>query len=132
VWASFLAVPTGRYAFENPQALLGFLARLAERRVTEAFRSRFQTERNDIARELPTGGGDQAQNRIPAPPGTPSQWVIAGEEWERIVSRFPPGHRAILERLREGYTLDDIARMANVSRSTVDRIVRRLKDLTKC
>lgn len=44
--------------------------------------------------------------------------------------RFPIGHRVVLERLREGHGYEDIARMANVSMSTVNRVVRRLKEMT--
>ena len=40
-----------------------------------------------------TDGGDQI--RSPAP--TPSQWVIAGEEWDRLSGRFPEGQRVVLE-----------------------------------
>jgi RNA polymerase sigma-70 factor (ECF subfamily) len=128
VWASFLAIPSDRYMFDNPGALVAYLTRMAEFRVVEVFRQRFETQKNDIARELPADdqvGGD----RLPGSGATPSQWAIAGEEWERITGRFPPGHRMILEWLRDGHTNEDVARLANVSLSTVNRIVRRLKDL---
>jgi RNA polymerase sigma factor (sigma-70 family) len=131
VWASFLAVPADRYAFDGPQALLAFLNRVAYHKVVEVFRRRFGTGRDDITREVaadPTDRGEQDRLRSPAP--TPSQWAVAGEEWERLLSRFPAGHRAIVERLREGHSYEDVASLANVSRSTVNRVVRRLKELT--
>jgi RNA polymerase sigma-70 factor (ECF subfamily) len=56
--------------------------------------------------------------------------VIAGEEWEQLRGRFPEGQRVVLELLRAGHSYEDIARLASVSVSTVNRIVRRLKDLT--
>ena len=129
VWASFLALPADRYTFASPQALLGFLARVAQNKVIEAFRRRFRTQKNDIARERaePRDGGT---DEPPAPTPSPSQWAVAGEAWERLLKNVPPGHRVIVERLREGHTYEDIARMTNVSVSTVNRIVRRLKDLT--
>src|SRR3954469_20772538 len=55
VWASFLAIPADRYAFDNPQALLAFLTRMAHHRVIEVFRQRFETQKNDITREQPAG-----------------------------------------------------------------------------
>lgn len=129
VWASFLAVPADRYTFDSPAALLGFLTRVAETKVALVFRKRFTTQKDDISRERWTTG-TKVESEPPSPAATPSQWLIADERWERLLARFPDGHRVILERLREGYSIEDIARMAGVSPRTVDRIVRRLKDLT--
>ena len=58
-----------------------------------------------------------------------SQVAVAGERWADWVRRLPPGHRAVLERLRDGHTHEEVAAMLNVSVRTVERIVRRLKDL---
>jgi RNA polymerase sigma-70 factor (ECF subfamily) len=130
VWASFLAAPPDRHAFENPQALLAYLRQVAYNKLADVHRLRFKSQKANIRRESPVGDdGGPDEFRSPSP--TPSQWAIAGEEWDRLISQFPAGHRAILQRLREGYSHDDIARMARVSLSTVDRIVRRLKDLTR-
>jgi RNA polymerase sigma factor (sigma-70 family) len=130
VWASFLTLPADRYAFDTPQALLAFLNRVAHNKVTEVFRQRFGTQKDDVTREDPDGTRAAARDQLPSPGPTPSQWAVAGEAWERLLSRVPPGYWPILERLREGYTHEDIARMTNVSIATVNRIVRRLKDLT--
>jgi DNA-directed RNA polymerase specialized sigma24 family protein len=130
VWASFLATPPDRYAFDSPQALLGFLKRVAHNKVVEVFRHRFETQKDDVTREVAAGdlpGGKE----FPSPSPTPSQWVIAEERWEQLLGHFAVGHRVILERLREGHNNEDIARMANVSLSTVNRVVRRLRDLTR-
>jgi RNA polymerase sigma-70 factor (ECF subfamily) len=130
VWASFLAAPADRYKFDTPQALLAFLNRVAYHKVVEVFRRRFETRKDAVTREEPVEEWEHGPDRLRAPTPTASQFAVAGEEWERLLSRFPPGHRAIIERLREGYTHEDIARMANVSVTTISRIVRRLKDLT--
>jgi len=131
VWASFLALPPGRYTFDTPAALLGFLNRVAHRKVVEGFRRRFETQRDDVNREVPLDDPEvEHPDGPPARTATPSQYVVAGEELTRLLSHLPPGYRVIVERLREGYTLDDVARMAGVSRATVNRVVRRLKELT--
>jgi RNA polymerase sigma-70 factor (ECF subfamily) len=127
VWASFLALPAGRYTFESPEALLEFLRQVAYHKAVEGFRRRFETQRDDANREVSAAG---AVDNVPSKDATPSLHAIAGEELDRLLSRFPPGYRVIVERLREGYTHADIARMAGVSRSTVERVVRRLKELT--
>jgi len=129
VWASFLAIPAEKYNFDTPQALHAFITRIAYNRVVEVFRQRFETQKEDISRET-TPNDDDGRDQVPSRAPTASQFAIAGEEWERIRSRFPAGHQKILEWLREGYTNDDVARLAKVSLSTVNRIVRRLKNLT--
>jgi RNA polymerase sigma-70 factor (ECF subfamily) len=126
VWASFLGVPADRLSFENPAALLAYLKQVAYHRAVEVYRRRFETEKDAIVRETTGDPGRRAVAQTP----TPSMCVAAGEEWERLVSQFPEAHRVILRRLREGHELEDIARMAGVSVSTVSRVVRRLKELS--
>jgi len=129
VWASFQALSPERYTFASPQALIGFLTRVAHNKVVEVFRQRFGTQKNDIAREQPAAR-DGTENEPPSPAPSPSQWAIAGERWERLLEGVPPGHRAIVLWLREGHNYEDIARMTKLSVSTVNRVVRRLKELT--
>lgn len=129
VWVSVLAVPHDRYQFATPAAFLGFLARVAQNKVAEE------------ARRLPdppgaAGGRDgsapdrgQVVEGLPSPDPSPSQMAVAGELWEQLLDHVPARHRVIIERLRDGHTYDDIARMAGVSPRTIKRIVRRLKEL---
>jgi RNA polymerase sigma factor (sigma-70 family) len=128
VWASFLVAPD-RYRFDTPQALLKFLTRVAHHKVVEVFRQRFATQKADLTREVALPG-DGLREEPPSASASPSQWAIAGEQWERMLRHVPPGHRVVVERLREGHDYKDIARLTNVSVSTVNRIVRRLKNLT--
>jgi RNA polymerase sigma-70 factor (ECF subfamily) len=127
VWVALLAAPADRYTFDSPQALLGFLNRVAYRKVVDVFRQRFETQKADVTREQADGG---ELNPLRSPGPTPSQWAIAGEEWDRLLNRFPPGHRAVLERLREGHSNEEVARLTNLNLTTVNRVIRRLKDLT--
>jgi RNA polymerase sigma factor (sigma-70 family) len=130
VWASFLAVPQERYTFETPQALLGFLCRVAHNKVVEVFRQRFETQKDDVTREQRVDEVEGGRDGLASAAPTPSQHAVAGEQWERLLSQFPAGHQEVVRRLRDGYSHEDIARMSNVSLSTVNRIVRRLKALT--
>lgn len=131
VWASFLAAPPDRYSFESIPALVAFLNRVAFNKVMDVMRRRYGSENDGVAREAPAELAEAVGDRLRVRHPTPSQWAIAGEEWDRLLGEFPPSYRIILQRLREGYTYDDIARMAGVSVSTINRIVRRLKDLTR-
>lgn len=127
VWASVVALPADRCRFPTPDALVGFLARVAENKVVDVTRSRMGTARRDVTREepLPASGGAAPPARDPSP----SQWAAGNDDWERLTARFPAGHRAILERLRDGYTQAEIADLTGVGVRTVERIVRRLKDV---
>lgn len=129
VWASFLATPPGRYVFDSPHALIGFLTRVAHHKVVEAFRNRFATQGNNIGREVPAPEPG-AEHPLPSSAPSPSQWAIAGEQWARLLDNVPAGHRVIVRLLRDGHNYEDIARITNVSLSTVNRVVRRLKELT--
>jgi RNA polymerase sigma factor (sigma-70 family) len=130
VWASFLTTPPDRYDFATPAALLGFLVRVARDKVADAARrpeARSGIGNNDAH---PLIRNDEVLDELRSPDPTPCESAVAVEEWERILGRFPPGYRVILERLRDGYTHEDIAQMSEVCVNTVKRIVRRLKDMT--
>ena len=130
VWASFLALDPGRYRFADPDALVGFLCRVARNKVVEVFRKRFATTKHDITREVPyPPEGEDSRNGVPGPGPTPSQAAMAGERWADLVRRLPEGHRVVLERLREGHTHEEVAALLSINVRTVERIVRRLKDL---
>jgi RNA polymerase sigma-70 factor (ECF subfamily) len=128
VWTAFVAAPPDRYSFESPQALLRFLQKLAENKVAEEFRHRFETQKVDITREVPAADAAEG-HEPPSHEPTPSELAIAAERWEQLLGSLAPGHRVILERLREGHTNAEIANLTGVSLSTVNRVVRRLKEL---
>lgn len=129
VWASFLTVPPEQVQFDSPQALQGFLQRIAYNKVVETLRQA-DAQKRDISREVRLEPLELDRRTALPSVATPSQWAIADEEFERLLSQFPDGHQAIILRLREGHSIEDIARLTNVSVSTVSRIVRRLKDIT--
>src|SRR5215203_3849633 len=93
VWSSFLTVPAGQYTFDTPEALLGFLNRMAYNRVVEVFRQRFGTQKHDITREQTiVAGADPPTETVAARTASPSQFAIAGEQWDRLLGNFPEGH----------------------------------------
>lgn len=130
VWASFLLLPLDRYAFDGATAFIAFLQRVASNKVVEAFRRRFETVKDAFAREMPIETRSDGRRQPLAATATPSQYAIAGETLEALLDRFPPGHRQIILRLREGYSNAEIARLANVSLTTVNRVIARLHELT--
>jgi RNA polymerase sigma-70 factor (ECF subfamily) len=129
VWASIVAMPPDRYEFDGPNGLLGFLTRVAQNKVIDVTRQRLHTQRRDVNREerLPQVA-DECDAALHDRGPTPSQRASGREEWEQVLDRFKPHERAILERLREGYTHEEIAAMAGVCTRTVERIVRRVRE----
>jgi RNA polymerase sigma-70 factor (ECF subfamily) len=131
VWASFLALPPDRTTFPTPDALVAFLNRVAYHRVLEAHRDRFVRQRDNINRETPIDDADgEHPENLRSPTPTPSQYAIAGEALDQLLSRLPAGYQVVVQRLREGYSHAEIARMAGVSLTTVNRVIRRLKEMT--
>lgn len=130
VWASFLAAPPDRNTFQTYEALIAFLRQIARNKVADVARRRFGSAKDDAAREVPIDATDGTCCRAaPARTPTPSQFIMADEELDNLLGHLPAGYRAIVLHLRDGYSLDEIARLTMVSRSTVDRVVRRLKEI---
>ena len=122
VWASFCAMNCATYQFPTQVAFEGYLTQIALNKVIEASRRRFANRDYGNTRE---------ENLVPVvgQEPTPSQWAIAGEQWSRIAATLPAPHVAIIERLREGFTRQEVADMGKVTLRTVVRIVQRVQRL---
>lgn len=132
VWASFCHIPPGTHTFTSPEDLGGFLARIAQFKVIEVCRRRFQTEAYDVTREQPlhrVKDGAVVPLPLPGRGATPSQVAIADERWAAIAAILPASHLAVIERLREGYTQKEVAEMSGMTDRNVRRIVDRVKEL---
>jgi len=132
VWASvldtFKACTPSKWPFSSPDRLASYLARVARGKVADVFRQRFLTRKRNIVREcgLRDVGADQLCRVGP----NPSSLVIASETIELLERSLPAAHKCVVGLLVDGYTHEDIARMTGLSVSTVNRIVRRLKDVS--
>ena len=67
-----------------------------------------------------------AAEHLRSPGATPSQYLIADEEWERLLSSQPPAGRRILLMLRQGQSHGEIASEVGVHERTIRRLLRRL------
>jgi RNA polymerase sigma factor (sigma-70 family) len=132
VWASFFAVPAERYLFPTPNSLVAFLSQMACNKVLEATRKRLGTAYHDISREEsldsphPDQGGSVGE-ALCARLATPSQYVIADERWQQIIRGLPPGHRRVLELLRDGHSQVEIVEKLGVHRKVIQRLVEHLE-----
>jgi RNA polymerase sigma factor (sigma-70 family) len=132
VWASFFQLPAERCLFPTPESLVAFLSRMASNKVMEATRRRIGTVNRDMEREQsldaphPEQGGNVGE-AVHARVATPSQYVIADERWQRIIRGLPPGHRRILELLRDGHSHVEIAETLGVHRKVIQRLLEHLQ-----
>ncbi len=130
VWASFCTLPPGRFDFDTPADLGGFLARVAQNKVIEVCRRRYGTRAYDVTRERPlVRSADGAEVPVPGREATPSQFAVADERWATIAASLPAAHLPVAERIREGYTQKEVAAMTGFTDRTVRRIVDRVKEL---
>jgi RNA polymerase sigma-70 factor (ECF subfamily) len=132
VWASFFQVPAEQASFDSPAALVTFLSRMAAHKVMETTRKRLGADKHGSARATsldaphPEQGGAVGE-RLPADIATPSQFVIADERWQLMIQGLPPGHRRILELLREGHSHVDIAEKLGLHRRVIQRLLHHLE-----
>jgi RNA polymerase sigma factor (sigma-70 family) len=125
VWASFFANPPHEARFDDPEALIAYLARMARNKIGEARRNA-TTQKNDVEREqsldvvtrATRGGG------LAAPDASPSQIVGAEDEFQNMLRNRSSVHQGILTLLREGMTYREIADRLNTCEKTVQRLVR--------
>jgi DNA-directed RNA polymerase specialized sigma24 family protein len=131
VWASFFQWPAERYAFGTADELVALLSRMACFKVMETTRQRLRHRRSVRASSLDAPGPEHGRpvgESLVAPTPTPSQIVMAAECWQGLVRGLPPGHRRILELLRDGYTTADIVRqLPAINRKLIARLLDRLR-----
>lgn len=134
VWTTFFADAARAGTFESPKELIGFLVKVAVRKVAGAYRRGLQTAKDQLHRERslddrPRDGDDGSlQNFVAGSDPTPSQEAVAHERWQRLLDGQPAVVRHVLILRREGYTNEEIARMMHVTPKTIQRLLRRLKE----
>ena len=133
VWASFFANRTVLASLPGPEAIIGYLTELARSKVGQEHRRRFGLQKHDIRREEPLAlhalGSEQNPNIAGNDP-TPSEVVCQQETWENLQRQMPTDERRLLEFLREGRTLREVAKVLGVSERTIQRVFHKLKTRT--
>lgn len=124
VWASFFAAATENYAFDTPEALVGFLSEMAYHKVAKAFRRGFRTRKYGLDRKLSLDdrAREDGPDRQTADPGpTPSQVAIANEQWARMNRGQSGRFRLMLELLRQGHNLKEVAEQTGLHPKVIQR-----------
>lgn len=121
VWTGICANRIRPPALETPDQLQAYLITAAVNRVVDALRRR-------SALQSFTGEADRPLSAatIGSEP-TPSQWAMADERWESIASSLPEPHVRVIERIRQGFTQQEIATMTNISLRVISRIVQHVR-----
>jgi RNA polymerase sigma-70 factor (ECF subfamily) len=124
VWASFFAGLERQWAFDDPHALVAFLADLAYKKVVDKFRGHVEAHKREIFRERSFDSATSGQeSKLVARQPTPSQLIVAKEEWTNLIEGQPELQQRILELLRQGNSTGSIARRLGVNVRTVRRTV---------
>lgn len=127
VWASFYTGDLQRLHFDTPEALGAFLGELARNKVIGAYRGHVQALKRQQTRERSLDDARAIDpSSLPGPQATPSQTVMAEEQWDRLIEQQPPRYRAMLHLLRLGHTHREIADRLNTTTKTVQRLLRRI------
>jgi RNA polymerase sigma-70 factor (ECF subfamily) len=121
-WASFLHIPPRQYKFKTPRELMNFLRRLAKNKLRQAYRRQYGTiKRARHPVQSLEAGEDQLRIEPPGLSPTPSQVVMAEEQWRRMLQDQPPKVQKALEMLRAGNTHQEIAEILGVHPRMVQR-----------
>jgi RNA polymerase sigma-70 factor (ECF subfamily) len=124
VWLSFFANRSQICDFGQPEQLIAFLATMARNKVVTEVRRRLYTEKHNIRREqsLAASGTED----LPSRGATPSEFAMAHERWNSLVSGQPDHYRAILHMKYSGATNREIADRLGLNEKTIRRVIEKL------
>ncbi|MBY0458969.1 MAG: hypothetical protein K2V38_16655, partial [Gemmataceae bacterium] len=104
VWLSFFRAALDRQELADEGGLIAYLSQMARLKVAEEYRHQ-TTQKVGLARQSPLPDDGQLTARQP----TPSEVVLADDEWERLTAGLPDRERKMLQMLRDGHTHADTA-----------------------
>lgn len=127
VWASFFVNRRQIAAFARPEQLIGFLVAMARNKVIGEHRRRMMTAKYDVRRETAGAAevGSISETQV-HPEASPSQFAMARECWNQLVSGQPELHQQIVVRKFMGDTHEEIAANLGINRRTITRILNQL------
>jgi RNA polymerase sigma factor (sigma-70 family) len=126
VWQSFFATEVLRREFETPDELQAFLSEIARNKVASEYRHAGAQKRSIERNQSLDDSQVVNEGKLAARTATPSQVVMAEEQWEQLIHSQPPQYQNMLALLRQGHTHEDIARMLGVSTKAIQRLLRRI------
>lgn len=125
-WASFFHIPAENYNFRTPEELVAFLTRIVRHKIIDAYRKRCRRSKNTRP-QLRRFQNDV--DKQPARQPTPSQFVIADEEWSRLLQNKPPKIQQALAMLRDGHSQREIAQNLGLNVRRIHRLLTSMKKI---
>lgn len=128
VWSSFFAHLHDLQGIETPEALAGFLTRMARNKVVSEVRRQLETAKRSVDREESL----QTYQELPehfVNSRSPSKLLMADEAWDRLMDSTSEQGRQILELRRRGMTLEEVAQHLDINERTVRRVLKRLQSV---
>ena len=131
VWLSFFSDPAKNHQFTEPRQLIGFLAEVARNKVITEFRRQILTRKRDMRREHAADDDDAIPvQEVPARQATPSEFTMARERWDKIMSGQPECYQEIVRLRISGETHESIADRLRITERTVRRAIKRIFEET--
>lgn len=127
VWASFYAQRSRLETFDDPEALLGQLAKMARNKVVTEYRRRVVSEREGRLREQPLESNEELAEEQPMESSpSPSQEFLAKDTWERLLANQSPLNQQVLRLRLAGMTCEEVGKRLAMNPRTVRRILREI------
>jgi RNA polymerase sigma factor (sigma-70 family) len=123
VWKSFFFNIVHLTNVATPEELIKTLVRMTQHKVMDAYRRQLYAVGNGAMSETPLIDRDDQGERIPGRPGSPSQFAMVRERWERMLRQRPPVHQEVLRRRMTGQSFESIAASMGISERTARRVV---------
>ena len=127
VWATLFVNPAAFRQIESEGQLVAFLTQIAFHKVIDARRANTQAQRRDLHREISLNQPNSVLNLAPSPLTTPSEYLIANEELQKIQAEIPQSLQWMIECRLRGMTFEAIAEQGGIHERTVRRVFDRLR-----
>lgn len=128
VWASFFRQLPDAGQFDSPDALFGFLTRMARNKVIDEYK-RLHRQVRDVERDISHGVFLDKDERIDENEPTPSQLIAAEDLVDGLAANDSPESYRIVRMRREGLTDVEIAAREETSTRSVRRVIKHIKRL---
>jgi RNA polymerase sigma factor (sigma-70 family) len=123
VWKSFFFDIASLTDIRSPEELIRLLVGMTQNKLNDAYRRNLYTAYNGAVRERRLALEGSQDDRLASAEGTPSQFAIMRERWQKLLTGASPLARKILRRRMKGETYEAIAAELGISPRTAQRLV---------
>lgn len=123
VWKSFFLAIGDMSEIRSPEQLIAALVRMAQYKLTDAYRRQLYAPSNGALREVPFVTNEEEGQQIAGREATPSQFAIARERWQQMLRERSPEQQEVLRRRMTGESFEAIADSLGISARTARRVV---------